>query len=193
MLTRVRPAPKSIVEALKERDGDQAIDVGQVTYASDVAAIVQEKCQSCHRPGAAGPFALMSYEDARKHKAVIREVVDERRMPPGMPTHDSAISRTTAACLATKGRRSLAWIDQGTPLGDPAKMPEPKTFPDRWTVGTPDVVFSIPADYVVAATGELPYQRFTVPTGFTEDRWVQSIEARPGDKQGGPSYHRLPA
>jgi len=181
ILTRVRPAPKLIVDALRERDGDEPVDVGQVTYAADVATIVQEKCQGCHRPGAVGPFSLLSYEDMKRHKTVIREVVEERRMPPwhadprhGRFENDRSLSRVQRATI-------LAWIDQGAPLGDPSRMPEPKPFPDHWTVGEPDAVLTIPANYVVAATGELPYQRFIVPTGFTEDKWVQSIEARPGD------------
>jgi thiol-disulfide isomerase/thioredoxin len=182
-LNRVRPAPQQIVDALAERDGDEPVDVGQVTYAANVASIMQEKCQSCHRPGAVGPFSLLTYEDVKRHKTVIREVVEEFRMPPwhadprfGHFGNDRSLSRVQRATI-------LAWIDQGTPLGDPSKLPEPKPFPDHWTVGAPDVVFSIPADYVVAATGELPYQRFIVPTGFTEDKWVESIEARPGDSK----------
>ena len=31
----------------------------------------------------------------------------------------------------------LAWVDQGTPLGDPAKIPPAKTFAEGWIVGAP--------------------------------------------------------
>src|SRR5262249_37507694 len=76
----------------------------------------------------------------------------------------------------------MAWVDQGTPLGDPARVPAPKTFPEGWTVGTPDIVFEMPEPYIVPAQGVVPYQFFRVPTKFKEDRWVQSIEAQPGDR-----------
>ena len=79
---RVRAAAAELATAYDERDSDDPIDVGSVTYAGDVAAIFQQKCQSCHRPGQVGPFSLLSYDDTRRHAAMIREVVEERRMPP---------------------------------------------------------------------------------------------------------------
>jgi hypothetical protein len=109
-------------------------------------------------------------------------VVDDRRMPPwhADPRYDKfEIDRS----LPPRERATLvAWVEQGTPLGDPRALPPPRTFPEGWTIGTPDVIFEIPEPYTVAAQGVLPYQRFRVPTGFTEDKWVQAAEARPGDR-----------
>src|SRR4051794_4265076 len=34
---------------------------GPITFARDVAPILQRRCQSCHRPGQAGPFPLLTY------------------------------------------------------------------------------------------------------------------------------------
>ena len=39
-------------------------------------------CADCHRPGQVAPFPLTSYQDAAGRAAMIREVVDEGRMPP---------------------------------------------------------------------------------------------------------------
>jgi hypothetical protein len=36
-----------------------------VTFTKDVAPILQQHCQTCHRPGEAAPFPLMTYEQAR--------------------------------------------------------------------------------------------------------------------------------
>jgi hypothetical protein len=36
--------------------------------------------------------------------------------------------------------------------------------------------------YTVPAQGEIPYQYFEVPTNLTEDRWIQALEIRPGDR-----------
>ena len=36
-----------------------------VTYAKDVAPILQENCQVCHQPGSIGPMSLMTYEEVR--------------------------------------------------------------------------------------------------------------------------------
>jgi peroxiredoxin/mono/diheme cytochrome c family protein len=179
---RVRAASPEILAGIKEREKDAAVDVGQVTYSANVAPIVQAQCQSCHRPGQSGPFSLLTYDDARKWSASIKEVVDERRMPPwhadpryGHFENERILSAKDRATL-------LAWVDQGAPLGDPSAMPAPRTFPEGWMIGTPDVVFEVPDYYVVAAQGVLPYQHFKVPTNFKEDRWIQAVEARPGEK-----------
>jgi hypothetical protein len=33
-----------------------------VTFTRDVAPILQKHCQTCHRPGEAAPFPLLTYE-----------------------------------------------------------------------------------------------------------------------------------
>ena len=55
-------------------------------------------------------------------------------------------------------------------------------FPEGWQIGTPDVVFEMPAAYQIPAKGEIDYQYFEVPTNFTEDRWMQAGEVRAGDR-----------
>ena len=37
----------------------------QVTFTKDVASILQDRCQVCHRPGTFAPMSLMTYEEAR--------------------------------------------------------------------------------------------------------------------------------
>src|ERR1700687_3090345 len=34
-------------------------------YTKDVAPILQKHCQTCHRPGEAGPFSMLTYEDTK--------------------------------------------------------------------------------------------------------------------------------
>lgn len=178
---RVRPAAPAIVEAFRDLEPTE-LKVGPVSYATDVASIVQNKCQSCHRPGEVGPFSLLTYDDARKHAGMILEVVDDRRMPPwhADPRHgdfqnDRSLSATERATL-------IAWVEQGTPLGDASKLPPPRSFTQGWTIGAPDVVFEIPEPNIVPAQGTVEYVRVRVPTGFKEDVWVQAAEARPEDR-----------
>jgi peroxiredoxin len=180
-IPRIRPAAAEIVAARDALDGKDPVEVGKVTYASDVAAILQAKCQSCHRPKQAAPFSLLSYNDAKRWAASIREVIDDRRMPPwhadpryGHFGNDRSLSARQRAVL-------MAWVDQGAPPGDPTKTPPPRSFVEGWTIGEPDVVFSIP-EQTVQAEGKVKYQYFRVPTGFTEDKWVSAIEPRPGDR-----------
>jgi hypothetical protein len=178
-IRRVRPMPPAGVEAAGPRE--EAVEVGRVTYAADVAPIVQKRCQECHRPGQAGPFSLLSYDDARRRSAAIREVVDERRMPPwhADPRHGKFSNHRHLT--ASERDKLLAWVAQDCPLGDPRDLPPSRAFPEGWVIGTPDVVIEMREPYVVKAAGTLPYQTFRVPTNFEEDTWVQAVEVRPGD------------
>jgi peroxiredoxin len=179
---KLRAASPEVAEVLSGREKEHPVAIGKVSYASDVASLVQNKCQVCHRPGQVGPFSLLTYDDARKHAAMIREVVDDRRMPPwhadpryGHFANDRSLSAKERATL-------LAWVDQGTPLGDIKDLPAPRVFPQGWSIGQPDAVFELPEPYYVPAQGVVSYVYFRVPTNFKEDRWIQAAEAVPGDR-----------
>ncbi|MDE0261633.1 MAG: cytochrome c, partial [Bryobacterales bacterium] len=53
-----------------------------VTFNEHVATIMHERCSSCHRPGQAAPFSLLTYEDAAKRAQLIGIVTGTRYMPP---------------------------------------------------------------------------------------------------------------
>ena len=54
---------------------------------------------------------------------------------------------------------------------------------------TPDLVLEMPKEFHVPATGTLDYQYIPVPTHFTEDKWVEAVEVRPGDR--GVVHHAI--
>jgi peroxiredoxin len=183
---RVRPAAPVISEAwaARERDvnRDHPRDLGEPTYSDRVAAIFANRCQNCHRPNQSAPFSLLTYDQVRKHAAMIREVVDERRMPPwhadpryGHFANDRSLSTDERATL-------LAWLDRGTPLGDPKELPPPRHFDEGWTIGKPDVVFEMPEPYYVAAQGVVAYVYIPINTNLSEEKWIQAAEAIPGDR-----------
>jgi peroxiredoxin len=158
---------------------------GPITYTKHVAAILQKNCQECHRPGQVGPMSLLSYEDALGWAESIREVVEERIMPPwyadprhGQFSNDRSLSKEDRDTL-------LAWIKQDCPKGDPNHLPPARKFPQGWSIGQPDVVFSMSDPFTVPAKGGkngIRYQYFQVDTNFDEDRWIQAAEARPGNR-----------
>ncbi len=178
-LDRVRPARADIAAWLDEHE--PAPSVGDVTYHRDVAPVVQERCQGCHRPGQVGGFDLVTFEDAFRHSAMLAEVVEQRRMPPwhadprhGTFANDRHLSARERATL-------LAWVEQRCPEGNPADGPAAKAWPEGWTIGTPDLVFELPEATLIPAQGTMPYVHVTVPTNLAADVWVQAAEARPGD------------
>ena len=50
------PHPQ-VVAALDAKEKEHPVEVGKVSYSGEVAAILQNKCQNCHRPGQVGPFS----------------------------------------------------------------------------------------------------------------------------------------
>jgi hypothetical protein len=83
--------------------------------------------------------------------------------------------------LADADKRTiLRWIATGAAFGDSAKLPAAPSFPDGWEIGTPDTVFAMQEEFHVPERGTIEYMYFEVPTNFTEDKWVQAIEIRPG-------------
>ena len=178
-LDRVRPANTEIATWLDENDPAPPI-AGPVTWTSDVAGILQTKCQACHRPGQVGGFSLLTYDDAFAHSAMLGEVVENRRMPPwhADPRHGHFANdrRLSAADRA----KLLQWVADGAPRGE-GEEPTPRQFPEGWSIGIPDLVFEIPEPTTVPAQGTMPYVNVAVPTNFKEDMWVQAAEAVPGN------------
>jgi mono/diheme cytochrome c family protein len=154
----------------------------KVTYAGQVARIIQENCQTCHHPGTAATIALLTYDDVVSWGDMIKEVVTDQRMPPwhadphfGKFSNDRRLKPADRETL-------LAWLDSGRELGDKKDLPANPTYADGWVIGKPDVVFELPAEQTIPASGTIPYQYFVTPTNFKEDVWVQAAEARPGNR-----------
>ena len=177
-----------------------------VTYAKDVATIIQQNCQTCHRPGSVAPMSLLTYEDAQQGAPLIREKVTTRQMPPwpidtevGIQAfkNDRSLSREEIATIAE-------WVDTGASLGVPADLPEPIAWPawdERWEYedffgGQPDVVFSSPPYTVVAdGTDQWPGMviEMTREMGIEGDRWIRAVEIRPADAEARHVFHHANA
>lgn len=155
---------------------------GVPTFNNEVAPIIYKNCASCHRPGEIAPMSLLTYKDARPWAKSIAEEVGAGHMPPW---HAEAPRGTFLGerRLADNDKQTLLkWALNGAPEGDPKDLPAPPSFADGWLVGTPDVVFEMPEAYNVPAQGTVNYEYFYVPTNFTEPKWIQAVEVRPGDR-----------
>jgi hypothetical protein len=159
-----------------------SLSASETTFARDVAPVLEKNCQGCHRPGEAAPFPLLTYEQARPWAKAMKEAVLLKKMPPwfadphyGRFANDRSLSQKEIDIL-------VAWADAGAPQGEPRDMPSRVNFVDGWSIPKPDVVFEFAQAFQIPASGTIEYQKMIVPTGFTEDRWVQFAEARPDDR-----------
>lgn len=158
-------------------------DAANVTFTKDVAPIIFEKCANCHRPGEVAPMSLTSYAEVRPWSKAIREEVLQRTMPPWF-----ADPKTSTLHFANDRRLSqkeidtiTAWVDAGAPKGNDRDLPKMPDYAPGWTFGEPDMIVDMPIEFEVPAEGELPMQNFYVPVPFTEERWVEKVELRPGN------------
>jgi hypothetical protein len=152
------------------------------TFSKDVAPILYKNCVGCHRPGEIGPMSLLSYDDVRPHAKAIRDEVGDGNMPPwhadpkyGKFANDRSLSASDRETL-------LRWANNGAPKGDPRDLPAPPRFVDGWVIGEPDLVLTIP-EYKVPAEGFVEYEYIELATNLTEDRWIQALEVRPGNRE----------
>jgi tetratricopeptide (TPR) repeat protein len=154
----------------------------QPTYARDIAPIVLGKCAPCHRPGEAGPFNLLTYEDVSRRASQIRSVTGRRFMPPWKPV---------PGYVAFKGDRSLSqeqidviarWVDAGAPLGDPRDLPPTPAWPTGWQLGVPDLIVHLQEPYLLPADGKDVYRNFVIPSPVKGLHYVAAWEFRPGSR-----------
>ena len=153
-----------------------------VTFNNQVVRILQQNCQSCHRPGAIAPFPLLRYEDAREHAREIKTQTQSRLMPPWKPVpgfgefqDDHRLSQRDIDLLAR-------WVESGAPEGDPFDLPAPLQFSDDWTLGVPDLVVDMPAPFNIHAEGDDIYRCFSIPLGLLLTRHITGFEVQPGNR-----------
>ncbi len=167
------------VGCLLERSPDRSKS-GSVTYTRDIAPILQSNCASCHRPGQAGPFSLLTYEDATRHAQQIAEVTQTRYMPPWKPTPGFGRFKDERWLSESEIELLHTWANSGMPEGEPADLPSPPTFSDGWELGEPDVVLEMSETFHVAATGPDIRQYFVIPSQMRENRLISAVDFQPG-------------
>jgi hypothetical protein len=171
-----------------------------VTFAKDVAPILQEKCQECHRKESMAPMSLVTYEETRPWAKAIKDRVVKRQMPPwhidptvGVQKFKNDMSLSDAQ-IDTIAR----WADAGAPLGDPKDMPAARQWPagNEWKatkeLGQPDLVVKA-EPYTMTAHHQDVWWRPTSTIPLTEPRWVRAIEVRPGTMRGRKITHHAVA
>jgi hypothetical protein len=152
------------------------------TFYRDVLPILQSRCQECHRPGQMAPMPFVTYRQTRPWAKAIREAVRSRKMPPwfadaccGKFANDRSLTVAEIGTLA-------GWAESGAAEGREGEAPPPRRWPADGNLASPDRIVEMPQAFDVPARGAVEYQYFVAPTGFFEDRWVQGVEVRPGNR-----------
>jgi hypothetical protein len=169
-----------------------------VTFAKDVAPILQAKCQECHRKGSMAPMSLVAYEETRPWAKAIKQRVVTRQMPPWHLDKTVGIQKFANDRSLTDDQIATIehWVDQGAALGDPKDMPAPRVWPkdDGWQLakqfGEPDLVIKS-EPYTMPARGQDVWFKPLTEIPLTEPRWVRAVEIRPSTPAGRRITHHV--
>ena len=161
----------------------------QVTFTRDIAPLIQEHCQTCHRDGGVGPMELVTYEDATLYAPLIKMKVHSRQMPPWPVDKTMGIQAFENDWSLSNDQIAMVeeWVDSGTPEGDPDAMPPAIVWPEfnaSWKYEEffgrpPDVIVESPS-YMVKPNGQDQWPDLVATwEGLPTKRYARAIEARP--------------
>jgi thiol-disulfide isomerase/thioredoxin len=169
-----RPAPATVAGEAR------------VTFHRDVLPFLHAQCQRCHSPNQAGPFNLLTYDDAVEWIELGLEEIDARRMPPAQIESDldfRVVKPPTAAEVAML----RAWVAAGKPEGDPAQAPKLETLPNysafQEDLGPPDIVLEQPEPTQLGAHGNDVYRNIIFALNRAEDLRLRAIQFLPGNRK----------
>jgi Flp pilus assembly protein TadD len=142
-----------------------------------------DRCASCHRPGQAAPFALLSYADVKKRAKQIAEVTATRYMPPWLPKPGYGDFAGVRSLTADQLGVIQQWVAEGALEGRPADLPPTPKWPEGWQLGEPDLVVTTPQPYTLAAEGKDVYRNLVIPIPVKTGRYVRMVEFQPGNQK----------
>jgi hypothetical protein len=153
----------------------------ELTYAHDIAPVIDSNCITCHHTGNIAPFALTDYKDVRDRAEVIAAVTRSRYMPPWKAEIGYGDFAGVRHLTDQQIKIIVDWADEGAPEGDPLLIPPVPAFHDGWSLREPDAVYSMSQSFPVSADGPDVYRCFVLPTNFRADRYLSAFEVQPGN------------
>ncbi len=155
----------------------------EVTWAGEIAGLVNEHCVSCHRPNDIAPMSLLSYDEARPWAKSMLKAVKDGVMPPwhadaaqnGVFENERRLSDRDVALLER-------WVEKGAQAGDLTAAPAPPVHAGGWRLGEPDLVVAFDA-VALDAGGPDVFKDLQADFGLTEKRWIRALEVKPGDRR----------
>ncbi len=165
-----------------------------LTYYKDVLPIMQENCQSCHRPsgqnltGLVAPMPFMDYKETRPWARSIARKVETREMPPWFASAPKGVFSNERGLTDDEIGTLVSWSEAGAPAGDPSDAPPARQWTDEandgWEHGTPDLVVKMPKPYRVEDDVydlNVSFYMELSEADLPEDIWVRGSELRVGD------------
>jgi Flp pilus assembly protein TadD len=179
----VRAGSVDAAKSVSAANSPNAQTASKLTWSRDVAPILYNNCTTCHHPGGAGPFSLLTYADAKRWGAQVVKVTQSHYMPPWLPEPDHgdfADNRRLNDADIVKLRK---WFDGGMVEGDLQAAPKAPAYESTWQMGEPDLILKQAQPFPLAAGGTDVFRNFAFPYPLKESHYVRAMEIRPGAPQ----------
>ena len=141
-------------------------------------------------------MSFLTYQEVRPWARSIKNRVVLGEMPPYRYDRHIGIQDLKDDLRLSESEIDtiVRWVDEGVPVGDPADLPPPLSFPalNEWAYqddfGPPDLVIKT-KPYTIAAEGSDVWWRPIVPSGLTEDRCMKAVSVRTAAEGRGVAHH----
>lgn len=155
-------------------DRAKASTFANISYSTEVAPVLADKCVVCHTQGGMAPFAMDKYEVVKAMAPMIREALRTKRMPPYHSDNHGSVWTDDMRPTDAQVKTLVNWIEAGAPRGTGADpLPDAAKPAPKWPMGEPDLVLQVPA-FDVPASGVIDYQERSIPSTFTEGKWLKA-------------------
>ena len=155
----------------------------KISYAKDIAPMLQDKCVVCHTEGGLGPWAMTSYDMVRGFAPMIREVVRTKRMPPWHADPHIGVWKNDISLTTEEAQTLVHWIEAGAPRGEgPDPLADTQVASVEWPLGEPDMILEIPPS-TVPVSGVVDYQFPRVTNPLDTGVWIKAATVVPGDRE----------
>jgi Flp pilus assembly protein TadD/mono/diheme cytochrome c family protein len=153
------------------------------TWSHQIAPLVYSNCTTCHHPGGAGPFSLLTYEDARRWGQLMATVTASRYMPPWLPEKGYGDFADERRLTDEQIALIAKWVQGGMPQGDASAAPPAPTYRDTWQYGKPDLILTVEKPFTLAASGTDVFRNFVLPYPLKQTHYIRAMEIRPAAPQ----------
>ncbi|MGB6687421.1 MAG: tetratricopeptide repeat protein [Terracidiphilus sp.] len=149
------------------------------TWSRDLAPVLYKNCTTCHHPGGAGPFSLLTFEDAKRWGPQILLVTQSRFMPPWLPEPGFGDFADVRRLSDVDRALIQRWASDGMPQGDAAEAPAPPHYDATWQLGKPDLILKAERPFTLPAGGTDVFRNLILPYPLKETHYIRALEIRP--------------
>ncbi|TDE13619.1 c-type cytochrome [Dyadobacter psychrotolerans] len=152
----------------------------------DIEPIITKNCVSCHRPGDAAPFSLITYQDVSKRITTIKKVITSNYMPPWRADNHYREFANDRSLSEAEKSKILSWIDNKAPKGDYSEKSDAAkqallnvTSYNR----KPDLTLKIDSSFTVKGDNKERFVVFKIPFDFAQAQNIEAVELYSNNKK----------